>query len=134
MEAEPESETEPEPPKSDEETSLAFDKAEADLLLAERDVERILTVYGDSEFDSQWCQPGFVTRVKERLAAAESKLIQAQTTYLDAFVAPSIPTVLTLNALKLHWVALKHERDLKVGYKRMEGLQREYIDFLESCL
>ena len=75
MEAEPE--TEPEPPKTDAETSLAFDKAEADLLLAERDVKRILTVYGDSEFDSQWCQPSFVTRVKERLAAAESKLIQA---------------------------------------------------------
>ena len=100
VEAEPE--TEPEPPKSDEETSLAFDKAEADLLLAERDVERILTVYGDSEFDSQWCQPGFVTRVKERLAAAESKLIQAQTTYLDAFVAPNNTTELTLKALKLY--------------------------------
>ena len=131
VEAEPEMEREP--PKTDEETSLAFDKAEADLERAERDVERILTVFCDSEFDSQWCQPSFVTRVKERLAAAESKLIQAQTTYLDAFVAPNNTTELTLKALKLYWVALKHERDLKVGYKVANGLAQEHVDFLRSC-
>ena len=55
VEAEPE--MEPEPQKTDAETSLAFDKAEADLQLAERDVERIFTVYTDSEFASQLLQP-----------------------------------------------------------------------------
>ena len=31
------------------------------------------------------------------------------------------------------WVALKHERDLKVGYKVANGLAQEHVDFLRSC-
>ena len=71
-------EAEPAEPTCAAETVLdAFDEAEAELEKANKEVNRLLAVYGDSEFDSQWCQPGFVMRVKERLAAAESKLLQA---------------------------------------------------------
>ena len=71
-----------------------------------------------------------MTRVKERLAAAESKLLQAQTTYLEAFIAPNSITEQTLKLLKLGWAIAKNERDSIVAYRVEIGILREKRDSL----
>ena len=129
--AEPQVEAEPAELICAAETVLdAFDEAEAELEKANKEVNRLLAVYGDSEFDSQWCQPGFAMRVKERLAAAESKLLQVETTYLEAFIAPNSITEKMLKALKIKFALNKNERALIVAQRVQIGLMREKRDSL----
>ena len=128
---EPQVEAEPaEPTRAAENAPDAFDEAKAELEKANNEVNHLLTLYGDSEFDSQWCQPGFVMRVKERLAAAESKLLQAETTYLEAFIAPNSTTEDILKALKIKFALTRKEREIIVAHKVLIGLMREERDSL----
>ena len=85
VEAEPE--TEQPPKKTEAEKIRDHDKAWDDHENASNEYHRLFVVYSDSEFDSQWGDNAFYARVQERFAASESKLSQAEATYLEAAIA-----------------------------------------------
>ena len=68
--------------------------------------------------------------MKERLAAAESKLLQAETTYLEAFIAPNSTTEDILKVLKIKFALNRKDRALIVAHKVLIGLVREKRDSL----
>ena len=131
VEAEPE--TEPPPPqKTEAEKAHDHDKAYDDLENASNEFHRLFVVYSDSEFDSQWGDNAFYARVQERVAASESKLSQAEATYLEAAIAAEKITPAEIKYFRALSAVHKNERRMIYAQRRLLALRREKFAYLSD--
>ena len=130
VEAEPE--TEPPPQKTEAEKALDHDKAYDDHEKAWKEFHRLSTVYSDSEFDSQWGDNAFYARVQERFAASESKLSQAEATYLEAAIAAEKITPAEIKYFRAQSAVCKLQMHQMCASRRVLALQAEKIAYLSD--
>ena len=130
MEAEPE--TEQPPKKTEAEKIRDHDKAWDDHENASNEYHRLFVVYSDSEFDSQWGDNAFYARVQERFAASESKLSQAEATYLEAAIAAEKITPAEIKYFRAQSAVCKLQMRQMCAVRRELALQAEQIAYLSD--
>ena len=130
VEAEPE--TEPPPQKTEAEKALDDDKAYDDLEKARKEHLRLFWLYSDSEFDSQWGDNAFYARVQERVAASESKLSQAEATYLEAAIAAEKITPAEIKYFRAQAAVCKLQMHQMCASRRVLALQAEKTAYLSD--
>ena len=130
VEVEPE--MEPPPQKTEAEKALEHDKAYDDYEKASNEFHRLFTVYSDSEFDSQWGDNAFVARVEQRIAASDSKLLQAEATYFEAATAAERITALESIALKAQTRSLLSTLRYMCVQQEYTAFQRKHIAYLSD--
>ena len=130
VEAEPE--TEQPPKKTEAEKIRDHDKAWDDHENASNEYHRLFVVYSDSEFDSQWGDNAFYARVQERVAASESKLSQAEATYLEAAIAAEKITPAEIKYFRALSAVHKNERRMIYAQRRLLALRREKFAYLSD--
>ena len=130
MEAEPE--TEQPPKKTEAEKIRDHDKAWDDHENVSNEYHRLFVVYSDSEFDSQWGDNAFYARVQERFAASESKLSQAEATYLEAAIAAEKITPAEIKTSGRRLLYAKTQMYQMCAQRRLLALQAEQIAYLSD--
>ena len=97
-----------------------------------KELNRLFTVYSDSEFDSQWGDNAFVARVEQRIAASDSKLLQAEATYFEAATAAERITALESIALKAQTRSLLSTLRYMCVQQEYTAFQRKHIAYLSD--
>ena len=130
VEAEPE--TEQPPKKTEAEKIRDHDKAYDDHWSAFLEFRRLFHVYSDSEFDSQWGDNAFFARVQKRVGASESKLSQAEATYLEAAIAAEKITPAEIKYFRAQAALCKTQMHQMCAQRRLLALQAEQIAYLSD--